>query len=182
MKIFYAPAYEKRVWHYKYANTTQIKNALASFNWEQALSNSSINKEISVLNETIINVMSNYIPNKINVFDAQNPPSTNAENFNYHKKRGKKHLDNNRNPYYTYKYKVLQGKLENLVESSKQIYYKRVSQKLSLISTSSKCYCYLLKRMLNGKKIPVIPPLLHNNNFISNFKSELLNRHFSRQF
>ena len=79
LKIFYPPPYEKRVWHYKYANTTQIKNALASFNWEQALSNSSINKKISVLNETIINVMSNYIPHETLVFDAQNPTLTNAE-------------------------------------------------------------------------------------------------------
>ena len=36
-------------------------------------------KKISVLNETIINIMSNYIPNKTMVFDAQNTSSTNAE-------------------------------------------------------------------------------------------------------
>ena len=38
----------------------------------------------------------------------------------------KKDLKNNRNCYYTEKYKALQGKLENLIESSKQSYYKRV--------------------------------------------------------
>ena len=66
--VHYPPPYERDVWHYKYANTSQIKNALASFDWEQALSNSSIDKMISILNETIINVMSNYIPNGIKVF------------------------------------------------------------------------------------------------------------------
>ena len=37
--------------------------------------------------------------------------------------------------------------------------------------------------MLNDKKTPVIPPLFHNNNFISNFKekSELFNEHFFEQ-
>ena len=37
--------------------------------------------------------------------------------------------------------------------------------------------------MLNDKKVPVIPPLFHNNNFISDFKekSELFNEHFSEQ-
>ena len=54
------------VWYYEYANTAQIKNALTSFNWEQALSNSSIGKKISILNKTIINIMSNYVPNEIN--------------------------------------------------------------------------------------------------------------------
>ena len=36
----------------------------------------------------------------------------------------KKPLKNNRNRYYTGKYKVLQWKLEKLIESSKQGYYK----------------------------------------------------------
>ena len=37
--------------------------------------------------------------------------------------------------------------------------------------------------MLNDKKMPVIPLLFYNNNFISNFqeKSELFNEHFSEQ-
>ena len=63
-------------------------------------------------------------------------------------------------------------------------YYKTVSPKLSSVSTSSKCYWSLLQRMLNDKKIPVTPPLFHNDNFISNFKekSEFFNEHFSKQF
>ena len=95
----------------------------------------------------------------------------------------KNHLKNNRNRYYTYKYKALQWILEKLIESSKQSYHKRVSEKLSSVSTSSKCYSSALKRMLNEKENPVIPPLFHNNNFISNFKekSELFNEHFSEQ-
>ena len=66
----------------------------------------------------------------------------------------------------------------NLMESSKQSYYKRVSGKLSSVIISSKCYWSLLKRMLNGKKISVVPHLFYNNNFK---KSELFNEHFSEQ-
>ena len=65
--------------HYKYANTAQIKKALTSFHWEQAFSYSSINKKNSFLNETIINVLSNYIPYKEKVFDEQYPPLMNVE-------------------------------------------------------------------------------------------------------
>ena len=78
----------------------------------------------------------------------------------------KKHLKNNQNRYYTYKYKALQRTLENVIESSKQSYYKRVSHKLfskqsyykkvshklSSISTNFKFHWSLLKR-LNDKKI-----------------------------
>ena len=69
------------------------------------------------------------------------------------------------------KYKALQGKLENLIESSQQSYYDRVPQNLSSISNSSKCYS-LLKRMLNHKNIPVIPPLFRIDIFIANFKEK----------
>ena len=74
LKVNYSPPYLRRVWYYVYANTAQVKNALASFNLEQALSNSPIDKKISVHNETIISVMCNYIPNEVKISDDQNPP------------------------------------------------------------------------------------------------------------
>ena len=84
--------------------------ALASFNWEQALSNSSIDKKISILNETIINVMSNYISNETKVFDDQKSPWMKAKIEKLITAKNdafRKHLKNNRNHYYTYKYKAL---------------------------------------------------------------------------
>ena len=79
LKDFHGLHNKCHVWHYKYANTAQIKNERASFNWKQALSNSSIDKKISILNETIVNATSNYIPNEIKVFDDQKLPWTNME-------------------------------------------------------------------------------------------------------
>ena len=110
--VYYPPPYERRAWHYKYANAAQIKNTLASSNREQARSNSSIDKRISVLNETIINVMSNYIPNETKVFDDQNPPWNNAETEKLITAKSevfKKHLKNSRNCCYTYKCKALRN-------------------------------------------------------------------------
>ena len=43
--VFYPPLYSRRVEHYKYATTVQIKNVLPSFNWEQAPLNSSNDKK-----------------------------------------------------------------------------------------------------------------------------------------
>ena len=104
MEVFYSPPYERDVWHYKYANTVQIKNALATFNWEQALSNSPVDKKISVLNERFINVMSNYIPNETKIVDDHNPSWMNAQIKNLISAKNevfKKHLKHNRNCYYT---------------------------------------------------------------------------------
>ena len=60
-----------------------MKKALVSFNWEQAPSNISVDKKISVLDFCFCsNVMSNYIPNETKVFDDQKPPWMNAETEN----------------------------------------------------------------------------------------------------
>ena len=113
--------------------------------------------------------MSKYIPDEMKVFNNQKLPWMNAEIEKLFIARNdvfKKHLQNNRNCYYTYKCKALQWKPEDLIKSSKQTHYKRVFGNLSSVSTSSKCYWSLLKRILNDKNIPVIPPLFHNSNFI----------------
>ena len=49
--------------------------------------------------------------------------------------------------------------------------------------TSPKSYCYILKTFLNIKKIPCIPPLLHDDRFITNFKekAEIFNNIFAKQ-
>ena len=57
------------------------------------------------------------------------------------------------------------------------------SQKLSDASTNPKCYWTLLKTFLNGRKIPRIPPLFHDDKFITDFKekSEIFNSFFAKQ-
>ena len=49
--------------------------------------------------------------------------------------------------------------------------------------TSPKSYWSILKTFLNNKKIPCIPPLLHDHKFISNFKekAEIFNNFFAKQ-
>ena len=69
-KFYYHPPYERHAWNYKYTNASQIKNALASFKWEQPVPNSSINKKNYFLHQAIINVISNCIQ----VVHDQNPP------------------------------------------------------------------------------------------------------------
>ena len=62
-------------------------------------------------------------------------------------------------------------------------YYRKISKQLSDPFTSPKCYWTLLKTLLNGRKIPCIPPLLHDNKFITDFneKRKLFNSFFAKQ-
>ena len=48
--------------------------------------------------------------------------------------------------------------------------FQQQQKKKSDPSTSSKYYWTLWKTLLNGRKIPCIPPYFHNNKFITDFK------------
>ena len=58
-----------------------------------------------------------------------------------------------------------------------------MSPKLSDKSLSPKKYWSLLKTLLNGKKIPCMPPIYHKNKFTSENKAncELFNLYFAGQ-
>ena len=73
LSIKYPPSYECLVWNYKKANTESIRKSLESVNWKTLFNNKTVNKQVSVLNETIINNFSNFVPNKRVTFDDGDP-------------------------------------------------------------------------------------------------------------
>ena len=64
LKIFCPPPYERVVWHYQDANNDLIQQSISQFNWETAFSNKGVKKQISIFNETILNIMTNFIPHE----------------------------------------------------------------------------------------------------------------------
>ena len=71
--------------------------------------------------------------------------------------------------------KQMQDALGKNTEISKQKYYFKFSRKLAVNKINPKCYWSILKSFLNNKKIPCIPPLIHNNQFIVDFKRKKAN-------
>ena len=43
-------------------------------NWKTLFNNKTVNKQVSILNETIINIFSNFVSNKHVTFDDSDPP------------------------------------------------------------------------------------------------------------
>ena len=74
LKIFYPLPYERVVWHYQDVNNDLIQWSISQFNWERAFSNKGVNKQISIFNETILNIMTNFIPHETKVFNDPEPP------------------------------------------------------------------------------------------------------------
>ena len=73
--------------------------------------------------------------------------------------------------------------LSDLIKNSKDEYNNRLSLKLNNPKTSAKAYWTILKTLVNGKKTPLIPPLLVNGTLVTDFlqKANIFNSFFSEQ-
>ena len=71
--IEHPPPYERQVWDYKHADTSSIKKLFKQVNWTQLFQNNNVNEQVSILNSIILNIFSNFVPNKILTFDDRDP-------------------------------------------------------------------------------------------------------------
>lgn len=60
------PSSEQRVWYYQRANVGAIQRSLTEFPWdEQFLQNENVNEQVKIFTDTVLNVMSNFVPNEV---------------------------------------------------------------------------------------------------------------------
>ena len=71
LKIFYPPPYQRVN---QDANNDLIQRSISQFNWERAFSNKVVDKQISIVNETIFNIMTNFIHHETKIFNDREPP------------------------------------------------------------------------------------------------------------
>ena len=70
--VFYPP-YKRLVWDYKKANIDAINMAVKSFFGEDVFNGKDINSQVDLLNETLMNNFSNFIPRKVKNFRDSDP-------------------------------------------------------------------------------------------------------------
>ena len=76
LKIFHPPPYECEIWHY---STDLIRRSVHEFSWENRFSNIDLNQKVYLFNETINNILSNFIPHETIVCDDHDPPWINSK-------------------------------------------------------------------------------------------------------
>ena len=62
--------------------------------------------------------------------------------------------------------------LHDLILQTKTSYYENLEKKPNDSTLPSKTYWSILKGFYNGKRVPVIPPLLISNKFVTDFKTK----------
>ena len=141
---------------------------------------------VDICTKTIYNILSNFIPHQTITIDDKDPPWFNTKIKSLLQEKNKIYKNFRKdcnNTQLLRKLEHLQNRLNNSIDSSKHNYYLRIADKLNSIQKSSKAYWSLLKSFINNKKISIIPPILHNNALVTDFKkkAELFNYYFANQ-
>ena len=63
----------KTVWHFSQVKSDHIKRVVDLFDWESALTDLDVNEQVSVFNDTITNIMSNFVANGVIICDDRDP-------------------------------------------------------------------------------------------------------------
>ena len=61
------------MWHYKIANSDLIQRAIKNFDWKKAFLSVDVNTKVLLFNETILNIISNFIPHEIVTCNDRGP-------------------------------------------------------------------------------------------------------------
>ena len=143
-------------------------------------------EQVNLLNQVLLNIFSNFIPNKIAKVKPQQAPWITKAIKSFLRKRNRAYTFFTKSRYSQERSEMtqqmtLQG--TRLVEEAKQKYFLKVGQTISRADTGNKLYWSLINRVLNKVKIPLIPPLLENGKFVLDFESkvQIFNHYFLLQ-
>ena len=186
LNITYPPPYKRLIWDCKKADSEKIRKALDWVNWERLFNNEDVNTQVSILNETVLNVFSNYVPNKYIAIVDKDPVSMNetiklkikAKNSMYNR-----FIQNGKSESDFFLLETLITELNELTATTKALYYENLAKKLNDPLLQAKTYWSILKTFYNGKKIPLIPPLLVRDKFVTDMKTkaDIFNNFFAEQ-
>ena len=186
LKIYYPPPYEREIWHYEKANADLICTSINQFPQDIRFAHIDVNQKVRLFNQTIKNILCNFIPHETFTCDDRDTPwiTSKIKGLIQKKNFAKKcYFQNNEDIQLFRRFQNIQKLLTATIEKSKEQYYTRISTKLMDPTTSPKPYSSILETVLNNKKIPCIPPIYHNNNYITDFKekAQIFNNFFTKQ-
>ena len=128
--------------------------------WRFMFLNKNVHKQVSIFNNTLMNIFTNYFPNKYITTDDRDPTWMNETIKIKIKLKKSLHKSNN----FT-EIQKLSTEISDMILKIKEKYH-HLSLKLNNLHTSAKTWWSILKSFYNDIKAPLIPPLLVNNKIV----------------
>ena len=139
-----------------------------------------------VLNE-ILNVFRNFVPNKYTTVDDKDPVWMNETIKSKIKTKNKLFSQYIQNGGFERDFVLVERsvtELSDLISHTKALYYENFAKKLDNPLLQAKAYWSILKTFYNDKKVSLIPPLLIENEFVTDIKTKtnIFNKFFADQY
>ena len=186
LDIYNPPPYQRLIWDYKKADSTNIRKALDSVNWERLFDKKDLNSQVVTLNETIWNVFRNYVLNKyISINDKDSvwmneiiKPKMETKN-----KKHQQYIQNRRFKSHLVFTESLIAELNDLISYTKDLYHENLAKTLNNPLLQAKTYWSILKSFYNDRKVPIILPPLIDDKFVTYIqtKRNIFNKFFADQ-
>ena len=123
------PPYQRLIWDYKKADSTKIRKAFHTVNWERLFEKKDLNAQVITLNETILNVFLNYVPNKYITADDKDPVWINEIIKSKMKTKNKLHKQYIKNGRFESDFVFIESLVNEINEFiSKNLYYVNLAK------------------------------------------------------
>ena len=159
-KVIFPPPYQRRIWDFPKADVFSIKRSMNLIDWDVRFSSLDVNGMVDLLNETILNICSNFIPNRVITVRDKDAPWITAEIKRVLRAKAKvyrRYVKKGRTARDLRELNLLRSRSKQLINEAKVRYEKKLASSLNTTSTSSKRYWSIINRLLNKRKIPQIP-------------------------
>ena len=140
-------------------------------NWDRLIDNKNADSQVLISNDIILNIFRIFVSNKYVACDDKDPVWMNENMkskieakiklYQVYVQKGRQETD-----FYAFEESV--RNLNDLILQNKTSYYENLGKS----NTPVKKVLVHIKRFYNGKRVPVAPPLLVNNNFVTDFKAK----------
>ena len=177
------PLYDRKVWHYDRANVVLLGN----LNWENLFNQDpDPNWQVQIFTKTLLNIISNFVPNKIVRIIPKDPPWVTNHLKSMLKKQNRLYKNYKRHDYKTddkIRVDLCNKECKNAVEFAKQSYLRNMCSKLNDPNVSKKSYWKILNKFMNRCKALKIPAILVNHSFVTDCKMKynIFAKYFSEQ-
>ena len=174
----------RHIWLFDKGNYNLLRSKAANFNWN-SLKSINLNHFANNINDTILSIASTCIPNR-NVTIRFHEPSwitSQIKQMIRKRKRAYRRAKSRNNDTDWSKFRKIRNEVTKLIKETKLSYQNRQIQKLKLNSKCTKQWWSCLKSFIKPSTSTGIPPLLDNDNIISDntLKANLLNDFFISQ-
>ena len=134
LNIYYPPPYQRLIWDYKKADSTKIRKALDTVNWERLFDKKDINALVIALNEAILNVFQNYVPEKYITIEDEDPVWMNEIIKSKMKAKSKLYKQYIKNRRFESDYVFIESlvnEINDLVSNAENLCYDNLAKKLN---------------------------------------------------